>query len=258
MAQGDWSLQAILRSDWPRLLSQLPAIGSGLMMSGNGAVTLCSRQPYPLLHFAACGKSTGADAEAGLWLDRRGLGAARAVHSRQRGANFFKIEFADTAGRIVHRFDPTPESNLDKFFAWLRLHQAFAAEPCPAECAENPVLDPGSQRGDTALLVAVLKQCNQRAIALRATVSAGPVTQRAVFTPRSLQPVDDWWFVSNCTAGLHFLAPSITQVRVSPPLGEKYFAAPALHADSANGSLTLEMGNHAQAAEWNAIVHGLV
>lgn len=52
----------------------------------------------------------------------------------------------------------------------------------------------------------------------------------------------------------------IAQVRVTPELGESYFAAPALRIDGADcgPALVLEMGNPRQAAEWNAIVYGLV
>ena len=49
-------------------------------------------------------------------------------------------------------------------------------------------------------------------------------------------------------------------MRVTPELGESYFAAPALRIDGADcgPALVLEMGNPRQAAEWNAIVYGLV
>jgi len=259
---GNCTLQTTLRSDWPRLLSQLSTVGPGLMMSGNPAATLCSRHPYPMLHFAA--RTRAANSEAGLWLDHTALGAARVTHSRRGKTNFLNVEFADTAGRTVHRFDLTPDSNLEAFFHWMRLNQASAPHALLSGCAgtETTVepVPPLAQPADSSLLVAVLTQCKRRAISIRATVLAGPVIQRVLFTPKSVQPVDDSLFASNEFAGLHLHRESITQLKITPPLGEKYFASPALHLDTTDGpsAVVLEMGNSAQAAEWNSVVHGLV
>ena len=262
---GGGDLPASLGGEWRRLLSQLSALGPGVRSCRNEAATLCSSGAYPALHFPARFPGKASNSEAGLWLDSRGLGGARVVHSKQGRANFVSVEFSDTAGRVVHGFDLTPDSDLNAFRKWVRIYQSCRL-PVPSKCTGEENSEPAetighaAKSGDPGLVLVILKECLRRGIALRVTVSAGPVTQRAVFTPRSLQPVDDWWFASDEAVGLHVRSERIAQVRVTPALGEQYFAAPALYAETVIGApaLILELGNQAQAGEWNAIVHGLV
>jgi hypothetical protein len=246
--------------DWGRLLSQLPAVGSGLVISQNDAATLCSRRPYPSLYFASHCRTKGSNSEAGVWVDGRGLGAARVLHFKRGAENFYRVEFVSAAGRVIHAFELTTQSDLQKFRDWMRVHRSGAAHPHAPARDVREIPNRKETTGDTAAVIAVVKECARRAIAIRATVCAGPVTQRAVFTPRSLQPVDDWWFASDETAGLHLRGEAIARARVSPELGEQYCAVPALYAESAGHApaLILELGNAAHASEWNAIVHSLV
>ena len=252
-----------LGNDWPRMLHQLPALGPGLLMSRNEAAILGCRQSYPTLYFTSP-QTKAANAEAGLWLDCRNFGSARALHTRREYANVFGVEFTDTNGRITHRFSLTPDSDLEEFCGWVRLHQACPAQPASAieeaqmstsggELDDAQISDPGA-------VLAVINGCLQRKLPLRATVFAHAVRQRATFVPRSLQCADGWWFASDDATGLHFRSELFSRVGVSPILGQEFHVAPVVHAETDDDApaLILELGDPVRATEWNALVHELI
>src|SRR6185503_18873293 len=82
---------------------------------------------YPELAITT-GGDKAASGEGGLLLEFRNLGQARAVHERRESGHLFGVEFSDEAGVLIHRFTLTPESHLDEFLEWVRLHQACSAE----------------------------------------------------------------------------------------------------------------------------------
>ena len=255
------ALKVALGTDWERLLSQLPSVADGIVMSRNEGAILSRRAPYPRLQFSR-DRCKAAKPEAGLWLNCRRLGAVHAIHSRRDRAQFFGVEFSDPNGRIIHEFALTPESDLDEFFGWVRLHQACSSDGRPAagpveRAPERSVLRETSH-GDA--LLAVLESALRRELAIRATVSSGGVRQRIHFTPRSLQAVEGWFFASSDEAGLHFCTKRFTAVGVNPPLGSAFHAAPCLVAEIGENraALTLETADPCRVLEWNAVVHDLV
>jgi len=193
-----------LGHDWMRMLRQLSAAGEGLVMTRNEAAILGQRMVYP---------SPGVArnlAEGELWVDVRQFGAAHALHRRRETGHVFGVEFKDHAGNIVHRHTLTPESDLDEFCGWVRLHQACVverAEDVPmSEPEERP---PGSEvswrepfapRG----LESLLSACGERGLWIKVAVAAAGVTQRAMLQPGAVKPLEDWWFASDDEVGLHF------------------------------------------------------
>jgi putative heme degradation protein len=119
-------LRVALGADWSRMLSTLSLTGSGLVMTRNEGAIVGHRMVIPPLHLAGDGKKAAGDGGQ-LLLDFRHFGTAYAIHIRRKVGHVFGVEFEDTAGHTIHRFTLTPESDMDEFFAWVRLHQACAA-----------------------------------------------------------------------------------------------------------------------------------
>ncbi len=268
-------LKAKMGRDWKRMFEQLPGIGMGLMMTRNEAAILGRHKAFPALAFTA-GGSKGADAESGLWWDFRGLGAAHAVHLRAGNRNIFGVEFTDARGEIIHRFTATQESNLEVFFNWARLHQACPAgdaaervasrhalsfgktgmvSACDAACRESGVgaIDVDA---DKDALISLAAACCKHGIEMEAAVSNDAVTQRVRFTPKSLLQVEEWWFVSNDTAGLHFLPEEFIRVEIVESIGGAGTQW-SLHCHTADreSALVLACGNLEQYPAWCEILH---
>jgi hypothetical protein len=182
------------------------------------------------------------------------------VHVRRQTGHVFGVEFADETGHIVHRFTLTPESEMDDFFAWVRLHQACTAhqparwldedEASSQEAAET------MRQCDGGALVSVLAVCLDRAVPVRATVRGAAATQRAECIPRSLQPSDEWWFASDDVTGLHFQPGLVTRVTVERQLWDDGGGRVALRAVVADGStaLTLEAGCPSAEDAWQTLI----
>lgn len=248
-----------LSEDWARMFGQLTGMGMGLVMTRNAAAILGRSMSYPALNITS-GGSKGACGEGGLWLDFRQLGAARAVHLRRETGHMFGVEFADETGHVVHRFTLTPQSEMDEFFAWVRLHQACTAhqparwldeeEPASLETAET------MRQCDGGALVSVVAACLDRAVPLRVTVRGAAATQRAEFIPRMLRPSDEWWFASDDVTGLHFQPDLVTNVRIEQQPrsdGEGQIALRATVADGAT-ALILEAARGAAEDAWRTLL----
>lgn len=253
------NLQVELGNDWPRMFAGLPLAGEGLVMTRNEAAILGRNMKYPALSVTS-GGSKGASGEGGLWLNFRGFGSARALHQRRETGHLLGVELADEMGRMVHRFTLTAQSDMDEFFAWVRLHQACSAnEPTVwTEMSEAPALDLGNtvRHCDGDALVSVVAACVDRALPLRATVRGEAVTQRAEFTPRALQPSDEWWFASDDATGLHFQPELFASVAVELQVrdnGETCVAVRAVGEDNAT-ALILESGSVVAEDAWRTLL----
>jgi putative heme degradation protein len=231
-----------LSEDWARMFGQLTGMGLGLVMTRNAAAILGRSMPYPALNITT-GGSKGAGGDGGLWLDFRQLGAARAVHMRRETGHMFGVEFADEAGHVVHRFTLTPQSEMDEFFAWVRLHQACTAHP-PARWLdeEEPPLQDAAEtmrQCDGGALVSVVAACLDRAVPLRVTVRGAAATQRAEFVPKMLRPSAEWWFASDDVTGLHFQPDLVTNVSIEQQPRDEGEGRTALRAMVEDGSTAL-------------------
>ncbi|MES2572640.1 MAG: hypothetical protein V4710_21635 [Verrucomicrobiota bacterium] len=256
-------LRVELGDDWRRMFHGLSLAGSGLVVTRNMAAILGRHMLYPLLGVTSDGNKGVCD-ESGLRLDFRQLGAARAIHARRETGHLFGVEFADHQGQVVHRFMLTPKSDLDEYFAWVRLHQACNADRSVMRIKEErevlPTPFPKLLRhcgGDA--FVSVLAECLDRAISLRVTVHSAVAAQRAEFTPRSLQPGDKWGFVSDDSTGLHFQPELFEQVRIEQPLRADGGISMVLRATVEGGAtaLVLEAGNHAARNVWHAVLDAM-
>jgi putative heme degradation protein len=253
------SLRVDLGADWGRMLSQLPFIGEGLVMTRNSAAILGQRRPYPMLRVTSNG-GKGANGECGLWLNFRHLGAARAVHRKRATGHHFGVQFADENGHLIHRFTLLSESNMDEFFAWVRLHQACTAQPPSGWQEEADELSaPHAGRAlrgcDAGALTSVFAACVERALPLRVTVRGPAATQRAEFVPRSLQEAADWWFASDDGTGLHFQPELFTRIAVEAHgagLHENQVTLCALAEDGA--ALVLEASTPAAEDAWRGLL----
>jgi hypothetical protein len=252
-------LRVDLGAEWSRMLSQLPFIGDGLVMTRNSAAILGRRMPYPVLRVTSNG-SKGANGESGLWLDFRHLGAARAVHRKRTNGHHFGVQFADADGHLVHRFTLLAESHMDEFFAWVRLHQACTAQPPAAwqeECDDVSAAHSGrSLRGcDAGALISVFAACVERGLPLRATVRGAAATQRSEFIPLALQETADWWFASDDVTGLHFQPELFTRIAVEEHGVESRDNQVALCATAEDGAaLVLEAGIPAAEHAWRTLL----
>lgn len=253
-----------LGEDWARMLAQLSLPGRGLVMTRNEAAILGRRMKYPLLNVTS-GGGKAASGDEGLWVDFRHLGAARAVHLRRETGHVFGVEFANRAGQIVHRFSLTPESDMDEFFAWLRLHQACAAHQ-PATWLEDeeeaapPEPSHALRRCDSGALLSIVAACVNEGVPLRATVCGAAVMQRAEFIPRSLQQAEEWWFASDDTTGLHFhpdLFAQVTLEQKSQGHGGTRVALRATIQEDAT-ALILEAAGHAAEDAWRVLLEATV
>lgn len=253
-------LWADLGTDWARKFSTLCLAGIGLLMTCNEAAILGNRTAIPPLHLASNGaKAAGHGGR--LLLDFRHLGSARAVHIRRQAGHVFGVEFADAADNTIHRFTLTPESDMDEFFAWVRLHQACSAHPSIA-WEEDEVDSPASahpadllQECDGATLESIVIACIERAVPMRVTVRNVAVTQRAEFTPRSLNYSDNWRFVSDDTHGLNFQPDGFARVILEalPCESRRLRAIPA----DGLGSLLLEAATPAAEDSWRLILEAV-
>ena len=248
-----------LSEDWARMFGQLPGMGSGLVMTRNAATILGRSMPYPALNITS-GGGKGASGDGGLWLDFRRLGAVRAVHARRETGHMFGVECADEAGHVVHRFTLTPESAMDEFFAWVRLHQACTAhrpaswvdedEPAAPESAETV------RQCDGGSLVSVAAACLDRAVPLRVTVRGAAATQRSEFIPRVLRPSEEWWFDSDDETGLHFQTDLVANLSIEQQPaydGESRVALRAMVADGAT-ALILEAACGPAEEAWRTLL----
>jgi hypothetical protein len=254
-------LWADLGADWARMFSTLRLAGTGLVMTRNEAAILGNRTVLPPLHLASNGAKAAGDGGR-LLVDFRHLATARAVHIRRSIGHVFGVEFTDAAGHTIHRFTLTPESDMDEFFAWVRLHQACSAHSSEV-WTDDEEADPTMpsrpahflQECDGEALELIVSACIDRAIPLRAAVRNVAVTQRAEFIPRALQVTDEWRFASDDTHGLHFQPNGFGQVSLEalPCQSRRLRAIPA---DGA-GSLVLEAGSPAAEDSWRLILETL-
>lgn len=244
------NLRVDLCADRKRMFSQLSMAGEGLLMTRNEAAIVGRRMAYPDLAVTRGGRK-GASGDGGIWVNFQHLGTAHAIHHRRDTGHVFGVEFADDSGQIVHRFTLTPASNMDEFFAWVRLHQACAAhipEGFLERESEGEALQ--SNRShlvrtcDSGGLLSVLAGCIDRKLPLRVTVRGTAVTQRVEFTPASLQPSDSWWFLSNDETGVHVHPESLPEVSVEEHVHPSDRNTISLRASLADGTtaLVLEAG----------------
>ncbi|MEI9898531.1 MAG: hypothetical protein WDN28_32920 [Chthoniobacter sp.] len=245
-------LRVDLGADWPRMFGQLSRAGEALVMTRNTAAIIGRRMQYPVLRVTS-GGGKAASGEGGLWLDFRQLGAARAVHLRREERHVFGVEFADTTGNLVHRFTLTPESDMDEFFAWVRLHQACTADPSAtsstvAEASPAPSPARARRHCDTGALVSVVAACVDQKIAVRATVSGAGVTQRVEFTPGALQRSAGWWFASDDDTGLHFCPDLLARITL-----EEHTVLGAATEDGTT-ALLLEAGSPTMEGAWRRLL----
>jgi putative heme degradation protein len=253
-------LRAELGADWARMFAQLHCAGDGLVMTRNEAAILGRRMAYPALNVTS-GGGKAACGEGGLWLDFHHLGAARAVHIRRETGHVFGVEFSDEVGHTVHRFTLTPESDMDEFIAWVRLHQACAAHT-PDKWRDDgndaPVAPRTVRQSDAGALVSIVAACVERVLPVRVTVRCPAVTQRAEFTPRSFQPCGEWWFASDDAHGFHFQPGRFASVRVEerPCEGRGARAVLGALAEGGTGALLIEAGFGAE-GPWRALIEML-
>jgi hypothetical protein len=173
----------------------------------------------------------------------------------------FGIEFADDEGNLVHRFTLTPESQVDEFFAWVRLHQAcsaLAAESEHVPSQEAALVQPHcpTRRSDTGSLASIVATCVNREIPLRFTVASTAVTQQATFTPLSLQRSSEWWFASDDLTGVHFSAELFDRIVVETHTDSTGTMHSVLRGtqDGEVGGLAIEAG-HSDAREcWHTLL----
>lgn len=254
------NLNVDLSSDWSRMFEQLPPIGSALVMTRNNGAILGRRMVYPTLMTTSSG-AKAASCEGGLFIEFRNLEKARAIHLRWQTGHVFGVEFSDHAGKVIHRFTLTPSSEMDEFFAWVRLHQL-----CSAHRAA-PVLEEEVQAWhrelafhwrecDGTTLTSIIATSVDQAVPLRATVRSSAVTQRADIKPQSLQPSDDWWFLSDDEAGLHFNPELFVQITLEQHVAEHGERRAVLRAITGDGSsaLLLEAAGRASEGAWRNVL----
>jgi len=254
------TLQVDLDRDWPRLFAQLALPGRGLVTTRNDAAILGRRMAYPAFSVTSSG-SKGASGGSGLWIDFRRLGAARAIHMRRETGHIFGVEFADEAGYVVHRFTLTPESDMDAFFDWVRLHQACSAIRHDwvhgagewPEDRHNTV----TRKSDMGAVVAVLAGCRDRQLALRATVAGAGVRQNAILLPQALSNDGEWWFVSDDQAGLHFHPPSLSTVEMTHPHLDPDRLSLSCLTGEHDCALLLESAEETDSTAWAQLLHAL-
>lgn len=255
------TIRAQLGNDWPRMFAQLPAVGPGLVMTRNDAAILGRRMAFPSVAFTSDGLK-GANAESGLWLNFHMFYTARAIHIRSGEGNIFGVEFGDVQERMIHRFTLTSASDPDVFFDWARLHQACSAHSNLSRL-EAYECDPANMKnrtgycnGNAGALPALLKACEEREIAVQATVRSCAVVQRALFVPTSVTQVDDWWFASDNTVGLHFQpekfigAEIVEQINCFNPQPRLL-----LHTDNYESALVLEAGDYSIMDSWRNVLY---
>lgn len=255
-------LRAELGIQWKRMFEQLPLIGEALVMTRNQAAILGRTMTFPELAFTAHGYK-GASERGGLWFDFRTLGDARAVHLRSPSGHIFGIDFADEAGRLVHRFTATPWSNLDAFFGWVRLHQACSehGRARPASNADDRAAGGHGtdQPGGPSALLSIMAACCEHRLRLRATVRTNAVIQCAQFIPQQLRSIADWWFAYDDTVGLHFCPLEISHTKSATHLEEDGSRLVLYcQTDSQRPSLVLESDDERQAATWCDLLHSVV
>lgn len=227
------------------MVSQLPQIGRGLVMTASENAILGTRTRYPGVQLADEGN-------AGLWLDFRKFQAARAVHLRRKTGHAFGAEFIGRNGEVAHWFALTAESDLDEFFAWVRLHQACSAD---RDCA-SPAPAGGEPQTETSRVLrdcrndfvrSVIAACCDREVMLRATVFAKGARQRAEFIPRSLRQNENWIIALNGAAELHIQPDrfaSVTLEQRFSTAGRESVVIRIAGLDHAT-TLILEAGSHA-------------
>lgn len=217
-------LRVTLGKNWSRMFETLPLSGSGLIMTRNESAIVGVQRVTPTFHFTPDGsKATGEGGD--LLLNFRHFGTAHAIHIRRPTGHVFGVEFEDGRGRVMHRFTLSPQSDMDEFFAWVRLHQACAAEAAPQwNCTrENVSTESGAAFAcfDGSVLECIAPACVNRAIPLRITVRSAAASQRIVFTPKSIRAFDDWWFLSDDVHGFHFSPENFASVALHECSGGK-------------------------------------
>lgn len=258
----DWlALQIDLSHDWPRMLRHLTAVGSGLVMTRNEVAILGRRMRYPDFEWTA-GRSKGADAQGGVWMNYRALGGARAMHTRRETGHVFGAEFRDSDGKIVHRYTLTPDSDLNEFCGWVRLHQACAAHvpEMGGVFEESDFAASGhagtSYGGGSELIENLLGLCLENGVTVQVVVGTPAVTQRATFIPESLRPTDGWWFASSDDVGLHFRGDLFTQIVTEQSEMAEWPSVRCVTADQAC-ALRIELGDPAQAVVWRQLMEAI-
>lgn len=254
------NLRVELAEDWSRMFEQLPVIGTALVMTRNSGAILGKRMTYPKLAVTS-GGDKAAGGEAGLLLEFRHFSRAHAIHQRRESGHLFGVEFTDHAGNIVHRFTLTPDSDMDEFFGWVRLHQACTAHRAsPYRQEENDHPLPGRmldrRECDQGVLSSIVATSVDRAVPLRATVRSAAVTQRANVRPVSLQPSDDWWFLSDDETGLHFHPDRFTSISLERHAQEYDGARTLLRAVTDDGvsALVLEAARPDFESVWRELL----
>lgn len=258
------NLRVDLAEDWARMFQQLPAIGPALVMTRNGGAVLGRRMAYPDLAITS-GGCKAASGEGGLLLEFGNFGMARALHRRRQIGHLFGVEFTDHADNIIHRFTLTPESDMDEFFAWVRLHQACSAhwpDPLFSEDDHAAIRDRTLlwRQCDGDALTSIVAATVDRGIPLRATVRNSAVTQRVDMAPVSLQPSDEWWFISDDETGLHFYPDYFTNIILDKHAGEHGGTRIVLKAITGDGTpgLLLEASQPAAEDAWRELLEAVV
>ncbi len=253
------SLRADLGLDWPRMFSQLPLLGPGLVVTRHAAAILGRRMSYPELSVTR-GCVKGASGESGLWLDFRRLGSAMAWHRRRETGHVFSVEFSDETRQAIHCFSLSPGSDLDAFFDWVRLHQACSVEQPGATDADSAPEDAHAfQRpSDSGALIAILAACREQELPVRVTVTTPAVRHRATFVPTGLQHFDDWWFASDDHVGLHFQPKHFAAVEVVHGRDDSA-RRPALRCrtEQPHSALLVEPGEGTPEAAWLGLLHAM-
>ncbi|MDB6172739.1 MAG: hypothetical protein JWL59_2050 [Chthoniobacteraceae bacterium] len=258
-------LRVNLGTDWARMFEQLVLAKVGLLMTRNAVAILERHMKYPALSVTS-GGGKGASGHGGLWVNFGRLGAARAVHVRQKTGHLFGVEFANAAGQIVQRFTLTKESDMDEFFAWARLHQACAAHSAASwlEETEEEITPQEAMRTlwccGRGAFQAIMAACVDSAMPVRVTLYGKSVTQRVEFVPRFLQTGEDWWLASDDVTGLHFQPKLFTRVSLEQQKksnrGSRIIVRVAMEDDMT--ALILEAGCQAVEEAWNALLEGTV
>jgi putative heme degradation protein len=258
------NLQVDLSRDWTRMFEQLPSIGSVLVMTRNAGAILGRRMIYPAL-MTTRGRAKAASCEGGLFIEFRNLERALAMHLRRETGHVFGVEFSDHSGKVIHRFTLTPASDMDEFFGWVRLHQVCRADRI-APLREEEGHAWHRERafhwrecdGDT--LTSIIAASADRAVPVRATVRSSAVTQIAEIKPLSLQPSDDWWFLSDDESGLHFHPGHFVQITLEQHVAEHGERRAVLRAVTEDGisTLLLEAAGRESEGAWRNVLETTV
>lgn len=264
-------MYADLGSDWAKMFSQLPPLGSCMVATRNAAAILQRRTRYPSLTTTVGGDK---GAGGGLWLDFRLLGSARALHLRRESGHLFGIEILDESGWCVHTITMTDESDLDAFFDWVRLHQACAAQhkhtwpsanrgdATSAAAAAAGATGPSmttvntSHHTITVPLMDILEDCVRHRFPLQVTVPGSAAVHRLEFTTEWIHTDGDWSVLAGEETAFHFHSHLRGGTTMQEDLQREGQSKLILHAitDSARTVAHISVADPALEPAWNACI----